>query len=65
MLGQYPNLVICRGFREHLETYHADDLKNPPVHHNGKRRKGDPGYIPIVSDETRADSGLRPEEVTA
>lgn len=33
------NLALCAGFREHLDTYHADDLVPPPVHHNGRRPK--------------------------
>ena len=41
------NLVLCQGLREHLQTHHAHNLKNPPTHHNGKRRPGDPGYVPI------------------
>jgi hypothetical protein len=41
------NLEVCKSFREHLENHHAADLVNPPTHRNGRRRKGDPGYIPI------------------
>jgi len=41
------NLAICTGLRDHLERFHSQHLKNPPTHHNGRRRKGDPGYLPI------------------
>jgi len=32
------NLVVCRSLREHLDNYHADDLVNPPTHHNSRRK---------------------------
>lgn len=41
------NLAVCRTNREHLDKYHADDLKNPPKHHNGRRPKGSLGWKPI------------------
>lgn len=45
------NLALCSGLRDHLETYHADILKNPPLHHNGRKKKGDSGYIPIAAND--------------
>ena len=42
------NLVVCRSLRDHLDRFHKDDLKNPPLHHNGRRKKGSPGWKPIV-----------------
>lgn len=32
------NLVVCKSFRDHLDTYHKNDLKNPPLHHFGNRK---------------------------
>jgi len=32
------NLVVCKNLRDHLDTYHKDDLKNPPLHHFGNRK---------------------------
>jgi len=31
------NLVLCNSVRDHLDTYHKDDLVNPPTHHNGRK----------------------------
>ena len=42
------NLVVCRTNREHLDRFHKDDLKNPPLHHNGRLKKGSPGWKPVV-----------------
>jgi len=33
------NLQLFPNMRVHLEQAHADDLKNPPVHHNGRKPK--------------------------
>jgi hypothetical protein len=33
------NLQVFPNLRAHLEQAHADDLKNPPIHHNGRRSK--------------------------
>lgn len=33
------NLALCAGLRDHLDTHHKADLKPPPIHHNGRRRK--------------------------
>ena len=41
------NLVLCKSVRDHLDTHHAKDLKKPPVHHNGRKKKGSVGYVPI------------------
>ena len=41
------NLVVCKSNRDHLDRFHKDDLKNPPLHHNGRRKKGSPGWKPI------------------
>lgn len=41
------NLEVCVNLRDHLDTYHSDSLKPPPVHHNGRKKKDEPGYIPI------------------
>lgn len=51
------NLVVCRTNREHLDTYHSGDLKNPPTHHNGRRPKGSPGWKPIKNAERKAAAG--------
>lgn len=32
------NLTICDSVRDHLETHHAEDLKHPPRHRNGRRK---------------------------
>ena len=42
------NLVVCRSLRDHLDRFHKADLKNPPTHHNGRRKKGSPGWKPIM-----------------
>ena len=44
------NLEVIQGLRSHLEHRHASNLKNPPVHHNSRRPKGSPGYIPITAE---------------
>ena len=50
--NRIENLILCRGLREHLEKYHAEALVDPPVHHNGRKRPGDRGYIPLTSGRT-------------
>lgn len=45
--NRVENLVLCQGLRAHLDTYHSEDLVDPPKHHNGRKRKGDPGWLPI------------------
>jgi len=34
--NRIENLRLCSSFREHLDTYHKENLKNPPMHHYGK-----------------------------
>lgn len=41
------NLVLCKSVRHHLDTYHKGDLKKPPVHHNGRKKKGTKGWRSI------------------
>lgn len=50
------NLVLTAGLRDHLDTYHKDNLKPPPVHHNGRRRKD--GTMPMgLKYRKRSDAG--------
>jgi hypothetical protein len=52
------NLVLCASVREHLDTYHKGDLKPPPRHHNGRRRKD--GTMPVgLKYKKRCDAGKR------
>lgn len=39
------NLALCASLRDHLDTYHKESLKPPPIHHNGRRRR-DGTYAP-------------------
>lgn len=47
------NLELCTGLRDHLDRFHKDILKSPPIHHNGRRRPGDEGYVPISVNHER------------
>lgn len=34
--NRIDNLALCDGVRDHLNRFHKDNLKNPPVHHFGR-----------------------------
>jgi hypothetical protein len=51
------NLQLFASLREHLDTAHKDDLVNPPLHHNGRKKKGDPGYKPIKRRDAAESEG--------
>ena len=48
------NLVLCKNLREHMDIHHAEDLKNPPTHHFGRRKWGPQEYAAFYSQQAGA-----------
>jgi hypothetical protein len=42
--NEISNLILCKNLRDHFDSHHKANLKNPPTHHFGKKKWGEKEY---------------------